>query len=226
MTRLTVLGVLAILLLPAWGCTPLDDAVVAVFGRSMREQPTFDPYENPLPAPEGAVPFAAGNLPAGPFDVNLGQPEGLGEALPAFTQLDVMNEAAVVVALPNPVDISEASLERGEELYLRFCAPCHGPNGNGVSGYIISAGYPPFPLLSDRAIAFTDGYLYGMIRVGRGLMPAYGHQISHFDRWHVVNYLRLLQGVASAPALHEGPDDPAGGEVRQATPQGPGGSSN
>jgi mono/diheme cytochrome c family protein len=226
MTRLTVLGVLALLLLPAWGCSPLDDAVVAVFGRSMRDQPTFDPYENPRPAPEGSVPFAAGNLPSGPFEVNLGQPQGLGEALPPFTQLDVLNEAPVVMGLSNPVALSEASLERGQELYLRFCAPCHGPNGNGVSGYIIPAGYPPFPLLSDRAIAFTDGYLYGMIRVGRGLMPGYGHQMSHFDRWHVVNYLRLLQGVASAPALPGGTDDPVAGEVRQASPQGPGGSSN
>jgi len=31
------------------------------------------------------------------------------------------------------------------------------------------------------------------VRVGRGLMPAYGHQVSHFDRWHIVNYIRLLQ---------------------------------
>ena len=28
-------------------------------------------------------------------------------------------------------------------------------------------------------------------------MPAYGHQIGHYDRWHVVNYLRRLQGAAA-----------------------------
>ena len=26
-------------------------------------------------------------------------------------------------------------------------------------------------------------------------MPAYGHQIGHYDRWHVVNYVRRLQGL-------------------------------
>jgi prenyltransferase beta subunit len=35
-----------------------------------------------------------------------------------------------------------------------------------------------------------------MIRVGRGLMPSYGARITHFDRWHVVNYVRQLQRSA------------------------------
>ena len=225
MYRMMALGILG-LLLTGSGCSPLDDAIVAVFGRSMRDQASFDPYENPLPAPAGSVPFAAGNLPGGPFEVNVGQPEGLGEALPLFTQLDVMNEVPLVVGLPNPVPPGAASVQRGEEIYLRFCAPCHGPNGSGITGYIIPAGYPPFPLLSDRAKAFADGYLYGIIRVGRGLMPAYGHQISHFDRGHVVNYLRVLQGADSAPAGAPGTEGLTGGAVPETTPGGSGGSSN
>jgi len=198
MTRAGVAGLLLLLLAGA-GCTPLDDAMVAIFGRSMRDQSTFDPYEDPLPAPEGAVPFSAGNLPAAPGEVNLGQPQGLEEVPPPFTQLDVLNEAEVVVNLANPVPATEASIARGEELYLRFCAACHGPDGAGVTGYIIEAGYPPYPLLTDRVKGFTDGYVYGMIRVGRGLMPAYGARMDHFDRWHVVNYLRVLQGVVPQP---------------------------
>ncbi len=182
------------------GCTPLDDAMVAVFGRSMRDQSSFDPYENPLNAPEGAVPFASGNLVARPGEVNLGQPEGVLDPPAPFTQLDILNEAPVVVNLPNPVPVTEESITRGEELFLRFCAPCHGPNAMGVTGYIIPAGYPPYPLITDRVRGFTDGYVYGMIRMGRGLMPGYGHRISHFDRWNVVNYLRVLQGVVPSPA--------------------------
>ena len=202
LARLGLLGLL--ILAPA--CTPLDDAMASFFGRSMRDQASFDPYENPLPAPEGSVPFASGNLVAFPGEVNLGQAEGLEDPPPPFTQLDIFNESEVVVNLPNPVPFSEASLDRGEELFLRFCAPCHGANGAGPTAYIASAGFPPFPLVSDRARGFTDGYLYGMIRVGRGLMPAYGHRIGHFDRWNIVNYLRVLQGVV--PVVDGGaPDD-------------------
>jgi mono/diheme cytochrome c family protein len=47
----------------------------------------------------------------------------------------------------------------------------------------------------------TDGYIYGMIRVGRGLMPPYGHQVAHFDRWNIVNYVRQLQRSAGTPGM-------------------------
>ena len=188
------------LLIMAAGCTPLDDVMAGIFGRSMRDQPSFDPYEAPMAAPEGSIPFASGNFPARIGEVNVGQPEGLENVPPPFTQLDLYNEADVVVNLPNPVPATEASLDRGEELFSRFCAPCHGPSGDGVSGYIVPAGYPPYPLVSDRVKGFTDGFIYGMIRMGRGNMPSYGHRITHFDRWSVVNYLRVLQGVVPPPA--------------------------
>jgi len=204
-------------------CTPLDDAMVAIFGRSMRDQPSFDPYENPLNAPEGSVPFASGNLVARAGEVNVGQPEVLDAPPPPFTQLDVLNNAAVVVNLANPVPVTEASVARGEVLFLRFCAPCHGPNGAGVTGYIIPAGFPPYPLMTDRVRGFTDGYIYGMIRMGRGLMPSYGHRISHFDRWNVVNYLRVLQGVVPATSGLQPPGAPP--QVDTPTDQTEGASS-
>ncbi len=201
-TLLARLGLVSLLLVSS-GCTPLDDFLAGVFGRSMRDQSSFDPYEDPLKAPEGSVPFASGNLPARVGEVNVGQAEGLEDVPPPFTALDVLNEVDVVVSLENPVPATTESLDRGQELFLRFCAPCHGPNGDGSSGYM-AAVFPPYPLIADRVVAFSDGYLYGMVRVGRGLMPGYGHRISHFDRWHVVNYLRVLQGVASPPATEGG----------------------
>ena len=210
-------AVLLSLLALATACTPLDDVMAGIFGRSMRDQSSFDPYENPLEAPEGSVAFASGNLPARAGEVNVGQPEGLAEAPAPFTQLDVLNESPAVVNLENPVQATNESIQRGEEVFLRFCAPCHGPNGSGVTGYIIPAGYPPFPLMSDRVKGFTDGYIYGMIRVGRGLMPSYGHRISHFDRWNVVNYLRVLQGVVPAPMV--APGAAPAGETQSSTDQ-------
>ena len=208
-TALSRLFAVALVTLVAGACSPLDDAMAFVFGRSMRDQASFDPYENPRPAPEGSVPFASGNFPAEEGEVNIGQPEILEDAPPPFTQMDLVQGNAVVTGLINPVSPTERSLDRGQELFLRFCAPCHGPDGSGVSAYILPAGYPPFPLITDRVRAFTDGYIYGMIRVGRGLMPAYGPRVSHFERWHIVNYVRELQGVL--PTRGE-PGNPTGSE--------------
>ncbi len=186
----------ALLLVASSGaCTPLDDAMASIFGRSMRDQPSFDPYEMTMLPPEGTVPLSAGNYPAGHFDVNVGQPQGSADLPPPFTQLDMTQRPEVVDTLTNPVPATPASLARGEQLYERVCIVCHGPDGAGTTAYIVEV-HPilaAYPLNGEAAIARSDGYIYGMIRVGRSLMPAYGHQISHYDRWHVVNYVRQLQ---------------------------------
>ena len=195
---LPAVAALAATVLGSGACTPLDDLMGDIFGRSMRDQRSFDPYENTLLPPEGTVPLSAGNAAAGPFDVNLGQPEG-AVLPPPFTQLEMTQRPEVADSLTNPVPATPESLARGEELYERVCIVCHGPDGAGTTGYIYEV-HPllaAYPLGGDAARARSDGYLYGMIRVGRGVMPGYGHQIGHYDRWHVVNYVRQLQGLGA-----------------------------
>ena len=181
-------------------CTPLDNVMASIFGRHMRNSRAFDPYENTLAPPPNSVPFAAGNITPGPGRLNTGQPER-GFNAPPFTQADLFQP--VVQALPNPVAPDEASLTRGEVLFNRICAVCHGPAGVGAQANIIEK-YPLLRVynLSGPVVAgYSDGYIYGIMRVGRGLMPPYAHQISHFDRWNIVNYIRVLQRQAgSAPA--------------------------
>ncbi len=196
MRRGPALAVALVALLPG-GCTPFDDAMATIFGRNMRDQRSFDPYENPVLPPEGSVPMAAGNYAANPFDVNVGQPEGSADLPPPFTQMEMTQRPEVVDSLTNPVPPTPESLARGEELYERVCIVCHGPDGNGANAYLLPV-HPALQtqnLASETTIARSDGYIYGMIRVGRLLMPAYGHQIGHYDRWHIVNYVRQLQGL-------------------------------
>jgi mono/diheme cytochrome c family protein len=186
------------------GCTPFDNAIVAIFGRSMRDQPSLGSYESPLLPPEGSVPFAAGNFPAGPGMVNVGQAVG-SPVPPPVTQADVAQALGnpegfpQVTAIPNPVAVSEASLARGEQMFNRACSPCHGTAGVGDGPITEVVSFLGVSLLTERAMGLSDGYIYSIIRVGRASMPPYGHQVSHFDRWHIVNYVRQLQGLAQAP---------------------------
>jgi len=186
------------------GCKPLDDTMVAIFGRSMRDSRSFDPYENPMTPAANTVAFSAGNFPGTPDALNIGQPEGVD--VPLFTQQDMVPIGIgnrIVSGMVNPVPPDdEAALARGEELFNRFCAVCHGPNGVGANAYIAQK-HPTVAVynLSGPVVqAYTDQYIYGMIRVGRGLMPEYGSRISHFDRWKIVNYVRLLQREAGSAA--------------------------
>ena len=185
-------------------CTPMDDVLANIFGRHMRDSRSFDPYENTLAPPPNSVPFAAGNITPGPGQLNTGQPER-GFNAPPFTQVDLFQP--IVQTLPNPVASDEASLARGQELFNRMCAVCHGEAGVGaqaniIDKYALLAAYN----LSGPAVAnYSDGYIYGIMRVGRGLMPPYGHQISHFDRWNIVNHIRVLQRQAgNEPVVAEG----------------------
>jgi mono/diheme cytochrome c family protein len=201
-TRARTALVAALALVSLGGCTPLDDIMASVFGRSMREQSAIQPYQDPRLPAEGTVPFASGNFPAAEAEYGMGQSEGVAVPVPV-TPIELLQALGnpdgfpQVTALPNPVPASPASLERGEELYNRACVPCHGAAGGG-GGPVTAAGVLSISLLTEQAMGHSDGYLYSIIRVGRGAMPAYGHQISHYDRWHLVNYLRQLQGVAPA----------------------------
>jgi len=205
---------LVFLALGAASCKTFDDVMVFAFGRSMRDQPSFDPYENTRMPAEGSVPFAAGNYPAGPDMLNVGQPQSAEYDIPPFTQADMARGGAVASGLVNPVPATPESLQRGELLYNRFCTVCHGAQGLSAEAPILDKlrVMAAFNLATGAAVTHTDGYIYGMIRVGRGLMPEYGHRITHFDRWHIVNHVRQLQRNAAG-----GGAAPAGGA---ATPAG------
>ncbi len=196
--RWTSYLVMGLTMAVASGCHPMDNVLVAIFGRSMRDSPSFDPYENTLMPPEGSVPFSMANYPATPGEFNLGQPTG-GPMMPPLTPLDMVAFPEKASAYVNPIPADAESLARGEQLYARTCTPCHGDAGAG-NGLVTQAGMLSQSLLVEPVLSRTDGYLYGMVRVGRGLMPAYGHQITHYDRWHVVNYVRSLQAAASTGA--------------------------
>lgn len=99
--------------------------------------------------------------------------------------------------LVNPTT-PEGTLVRGDTLFHTFCAVCHG--NTGAADAPIGRRVGALSLLTDKARGYSDGYLYSIIRFGRGLMPRYGDKLyRHEDRWAIVNYVRQLQR-SGAPA--------------------------
>jgi mono/diheme cytochrome c family protein len=168
---------------------------------TMRSSIAYDPYDMPRLPPEGSVPLSTpnGNTPP-PF---------------APTQLD---SAAATLANPFAAGASAAVLARGQFVYNTQCSVCHGPQGAG-NGTVIGPGKFPFaPPINNGAR--SDGYIYAIVTVGRGLMPAYGEKVTHTDRWAVASYVRNLSGGAAPAAAAPAPAPPA------ATPTAPAANPN
>ena len=160
----------ALVLLP--GCSWFTD---------FKQQPKIDPWEStsdtvpPRAQPQGSVPITGALVPAWQVSYR-----------PMPQVVDSMS------GLANPVAPDDASLANGRKYYAINCAVCHGDNGNG-QGPATKYGMVPISLLTGVTQARTDGYIWGMIRNGRGIMPNY-NRIEEMDRWDVVNYVRGLQG--------------------------------
>jgi len=186
-SRRTAPVLLAVLTLASSACTTLDRAVGTVpWFTTMRDQIAVRPFE--------AIPGDSSKAP------RFLPPEGSVPVTGHEDSLDIYSPAGlrIVDSKVNPVARDAASLARGGKIFDTYCSVCHGVQGHGdgiVSGRL--GGMVP-NLTLELTRQRSDGYIYAMIRHGRGLMPRYGDKIHDArDRWNVVNYVRSLQGAPS-----------------------------
>lgn len=95
----------------------------------------------------------------------------------------------------NPLEIDEKVLRYGQKKFNVYCSPCHDrtASGGGIVGKRAGAVFQPANLHKQEIKDRNDGELYSIISDGRRTMPAYRNQISDYDRWTVIAYLRVLQ---------------------------------
>jgi mono/diheme cytochrome c family protein len=165
------------LVIAAIAAAACDDQVKYVpWFETMTRQPSIETYETEPAAP---VPGTV--------------------AVGAERHLDLL---AADSLLHNPLTGSPEDVERGRVLFHQFCIVCHGESGVGDGPVVGPNRLPPLPTLnlqSERAVGLSDGYIYGMIANGRGVMPSY-RRVPHEDRWYLVEFVRDLQAKAQAEA--------------------------
>ena len=157
-----------------------------------KQQPKIDPWESiadsipPRGNPQGSVPMYGTAAP--------GYRYGRASLPPTIDSM---------AAIPNPVPADQRSLNNGRINFQINCAVCHGALGHG-DGPATRFGMAGISLVTDVTKNRTDGYIFGMIRNGRGIMPTY-NRIEEPDRWDIVNYVRSLQGkFGAAPDTSHG----------------------
>jgi mono/diheme cytochrome c family protein len=130
----------------------------------MEIQPSYRPMENPLPPPERSIPIE------GPIAIpGMGAPE-------------------------NPVEADDASITRGQEIFVINCRMCHGQTGEGTGPIAPFLANKPANLTSPVVQSKSDGSMFLTITNGiTGKMPPLNENLLVSERWDVVNYIRTLK---------------------------------
>lgn len=112
---------------------------------------------------------------------------------------------AEVTEMPFPVD--EKVLDRGEQRFNIYCAPCHGRTGEG-NGMVVQRGYKQAASYHiDRLRQAPAGYFFEVVSNGFGAMPDYRAQITVEDRWRIIAHVRVLQLTHNASMKELSPAD-------------------
>jgi len=185
MLRAAALGVLAL------GAVSMASGEAQAFPWStdMMNQQSIKPQEQTKPFPTRSVPVTG--IPSAEWE-----------------DRDATDE------LKNPHAASPASLAKGKMLFKIYCAACHGMTGRAESE-VAARGMPATDLTDEYTQdELTEGWIFGTITFGSGIMPPYGragdsngdargsNDLSVEERWHVVNYIKhqlKADAVAAGP---------------------------
>ena len=133
----------------------------------------------------------------------------------------LVDKGKLAETVPFPVD--RAVLERGQERYRIYCAPCHGESGDG-RGMIVRRGFnPPPPYYSEELRKQPIGHFFDVMTRGYGTMYSYASRIPPRDRWAIAAYIRVLQlsQHAEAADLPEEDRNQLPAEDEDPPPEGP-----
>ncbi|HEY9247697.1 MAG TPA: cytochrome c [Rariglobus sp.] len=110
-------------------------------------------------------------------------------------------KGAWVSGFPSAVTVDPSKLlERGQDRYTIYCAPCHGAlgDGNGITKQYGMGATPSYH--DDRLRKMSEGEIFNTITHGKGNMLSYADKLVAQDRWAVIAYVRALQRAAHTTA--------------------------
>lgn len=108
------------------------------------------------------------------------------------------DKGAFVAGFPSAITVDAKFMERGQDRYTIYCAPCHGAIGDG-NGITKQYGMGATPTYHDERLRkMAEGEIFNVITHGKGNMLSYADKLSAEDRWAVVAYVRALQRAAHA----------------------------
>ncbi len=146
--------------------------------------------------------------PFNPFRMNMRMPpvntvsRNKNGYLPYRTPKDSLEMASRKLVSPLDTAQNKAILAEGKILYEIYCDHCHGAKGDGegkvamgvtIDGVEHSAYAGVANLKGDAFKEITEGHIFHVITMGKGLMQPHGSQVATEDRWKIARYVKALQ---------------------------------
>lgn len=109
-------------------------------------------------------------------------------------RLDSLELAAATLVSPLDTAQNKAFIAEGKILYETYCDHCHGAKGEG-DGKVADKYAGVANLKGDAIKGVSEGHIFHVITMGKGLMQPHGSQIRVEDRWKIARYVKALQGA-------------------------------
>jgi mono/diheme cytochrome c family protein len=142
------------------------------WSRDMMNQISIKPQERPMLFPKRSVPVPG-------------------------TATAYVPDQDYAAKMPNPIQPTMESINKGKQMFMIYCTPCHGTSGTGNGTVGEKLVLRPFDLTSDMVQALPDGFIFG-----GAVMPSYANDLSPTERWNVINFVH--HGLKPATAQQTG----------------------
>ena len=103
--------------------------------------------------------------------------------------------------LKNPLEVTEANLKAGSELYAIYCAVCHGDKGAGQGILVKREKFLGIPSYADAGRNITEGGVYHVQMFGLNSMGSYASQTNELERWQITQHVMNLKAALNGEPL-------------------------
>jgi mono/diheme cytochrome c family protein len=91
----------------------------------------------------------------------------------------------------SPLDSAAVDMKKAEELFVIYCAICHGTAGDGQGKLVKQQKFLGVPNYKDRQVSV--GSIFHVETYGLNAMGSYANQLSQHERWLVAAYVMDLK---------------------------------
>lgn len=99
----------------------------------------------------------------------------------------------------SPMKSTQENIEKGKQIYFHMCQHCHGEAGKG-DGKISQNGFiEGIPDYATKLKDLPEGKMFHTITYGKGLMGQHASQLSQYERWQVIEWVKCLQKGITEP---------------------------